>query len=71
MKRNIANTLPCEMCGERIEKTINNKTYCPDCAKEIKKQQSRIADKKYKDKLKAQKEARKRINPETLLPQGI
>ena len=39
-----------------------NIKYCSDCAKEIKKEQDRIADKKYRDKIKNEK-AEKPLNP--------
>lgn len=45
----------CERCGKRIKDTINNKKYCKECAKEIKSQQDRIADKKYREKRKNEK----------------
>ena len=31
----------CEVCGKRIEQTINNKKYCDSCAKEVQKEQKR------------------------------
>jgi hypothetical protein len=45
----------CEKCKE-IEKKRSNKTkYCKKCAKEIKKEQDRKADEKYRKKLKTRK----------------
>ncbi|KRU30702.1 hypothetical protein VT91_11420 [Clostridium sporogenes] len=38
-----------------IEKKSNKTKYCPSCAREIKKKQDKIADKKYKERLKARK----------------
>jgi len=49
-------------CEEIIRKTNGNIKYCSDCAKEIKKEQDRIADKKYRDKIKNEK-AEKPLNP--------
>lgn len=44
----------CEECNTLIK--LKNKTkYCKECAKDIKRQQDRIADKKYKEKLKSEK----------------
>ncbi|WP_399548898.1 zinc finger domain-containing protein [uncultured Clostridium sp.] len=48
-------TKKCEKCGSYIKSKSNKTKYCPSCAKEIKKEQDRIADKKYKKKLKARK----------------
>lgn len=45
----------CEVCGKRIEDLMNNRKYCKECAKEIKKQQDRIADKKYKERKRREK----------------
>ncbi len=41
----------CEVCNKRIE-FYNTKKYCDQCAKEIRRQQRRIADQKYKIKNK-------------------
>lgn len=41
---------------DKIIRLKNNKTkFCKSCAKEIKKEQDRIADKKYKQKIKSEK----------------
>lgn len=37
---------------EKIKRLRTNRKYCQECAKEIKKQQNKIADKKYKAKIK-------------------
>jgi hypothetical protein len=56
LKYNIVmNQMYCEMCGDIIERTTGNKKYCYECAREIKLIQDRIADKKYKEKLKSEK----------------
>lgn len=56
LKKNISdNSMLCEICGGRIEQTNNKSRYCLKCAKEIKYQQDRIADKKYKLKIKSEK----------------
>jgi hypothetical protein len=56
LKNNINNKYKyCISCGELIEINSNRQVYCDECAKEIKKEQDRIADKKYKGKLKARK----------------
>lgn len=54
LKENLKGTKQCECCGERIEK-YNTKKYCENCANKIKKEQNRIADKRYKLKQKARK----------------
>jgi len=43
LNKNIAeNSMLCEVCGERIEQTINNQTkYCNECWKSIREQQNR------------------------------
>ena len=33
----------------------SNKKYCQSCAKEVKLEQNKIADKKYKEKIKCEK----------------
>ena len=38
----------CEVCEKRIEITSSTKKYCNKCAKRIKREQNRIADRKYK-----------------------
>jgi len=43
-----------EKCG-RLIKNYNSRKYCPECAKEIKREQDRIADRKYKEKIKSEK----------------
>lgn len=35
------NIIECEVCRKKIEQTINNKKYCDNCAKEIKKEKDR------------------------------
>jgi len=42
-------------CGYIIKMKNNKQKYCDDCAKEIKIQQDKLADKKYKEKLKSEK----------------
>jgi hypothetical protein len=42
----------CEICNFPIKVTGKHKKYCKECAIEIKKNQNKIADKKYKDKMK-------------------
>lgn len=45
----------CEVCSKLIVAKNNKTKYCDECAKKIKAKQDRIADKKYKDKIKARK----------------
>jgi len=48
LKKNIAeNSMLCEKCGVRIERTINNKMYCDKCQKEIWKEYNRQKQKEY------------------------
>lgn len=47
--------IKCEICSKPIHPTNNKKKYCGKCAKEIKKEQNKIADKKYKEKVKSEK----------------
>lgn len=49
IKRNVENTIPCEMCGERIEEINNKVKYCPKCAKKVKLENDRrIQKERYK-----------------------
>lgn len=52
MKLDEGNIL-CEVCGERIEETINNKKYCDKCAKEKEKERQRKKWHKYKEKYRS------------------
>lgn len=45
----------CEKCEVLIKTKNNKRKYCKKCAREIKQEQDRIADKKYKNKIKARK----------------
>lgn len=49
LRENLKRTKQCECCGKRIE-DYNTKKYCKDCAYEIKKEQNREADRRYKQK---------------------
>lgn len=51
----IDGVITCENCNKIIKVKNNKQKYCKDCAKEVKSQQDRIADKKYKQKLKSEK----------------
>lgn len=42
----------CKRCGGMIEKTGNKKIYCNECAIISKRESNRIADKKYKNKMR-------------------
>ncbi len=44
------NTIVCERCGCRIEKTTSNNTFCKDCAKIVKKKQVAEAVKRHRNK---------------------
>ena len=48
LRNNLKGTKQCECCGVRIRMTNGNIKYCTPCAETIKKEQDRIADKKYK-----------------------
>lgn len=57
LKNNIKNSLDdgfilCEICGKRVENTSNNRKYCNDCWKEIRKEQNREKALKYYHKNK-------------------
>lgn len=45
----------CDVCGIPFSPTNNKSKYCYACAKDIKQEQDRIADKKYKLKIKSEK----------------
>jgi hypothetical protein len=45
----------CVNCNLEIFSKGNRKKYCESCAKKIKRKQDRIADKKYKEKVKSEK----------------
>lgn len=56
LRNNIAdNSTICDVCGKRIVQTNNKTKYCEDCAKEVKREQDRLADKKYKNRIKSEK----------------
>lgn len=46
LKRNVENEfgdmIPCEVCGKRIEKKVNNQKMCESCAKVIDREKARI-----------------------------
>lgn len=48
----------CERCGGIIEKTGNKRLYCDDCALIKKKESNRKADKKYKNKMRENRESK-------------
>jgi hypothetical protein len=54
LRNNLKNTKQCECCGKRVE-NYKTKKYCDECAEIIKKEQNRIADKKYKERKKREK----------------
>jgi len=47
--------IKCEVCGKFVKATNNKIKYCKECAVEIKQQQDRIADQKYREKIKNEK----------------
>jgi len=49
------NYILCEKCQMLVKKKSNKSKYCTECAKEVKEEQDKIADKKYKEKIKARK----------------
>lgn len=51
----ILDFISCDNCGILIKQKNNKNKYCKECSKEIKKKQDRIADKKYKNKIKSEK----------------
>jgi hypothetical protein len=56
IKENInSDYTPCERCGKRLKIKNNQSKYCTKCAKDVKKEQNRIADKKYKEKKRSEK----------------
>lgn len=42
----------CKECGRLIEKSGNKKMYCKECANKRNKQSNKISDKKYRDKIR-------------------
>ena len=47
---NEENIIKCEKCRLLLKSTNNKTKYCHPCSKEIKKEQNRVADQKYKEK---------------------
>lgn len=53
--KNLKETKICENCGNRFESNSNNAKYCKSCAIKKRKEQNKIADKKYRNKQKTRK----------------
>ena len=47
--------IQCSECGKLVKAKNNKHRFCKSCAREIKQQQDRIADKKYKEKQRSEK----------------